>query len=173
MLSHLAGEHLKDLSESEWEAFHARMEDSWTYWLDDCETFAEYIHHARRKGTVIFALKLNADWVGFLAFLYDTQRSMWIMEYMVTKDKRGMGMSKLILPTVSHAFESLGKKLGLGLRGNNEIAQLAAHKALGVEFPEASPDTLFIIDLVPWTWGPRYHISDQLVVSITTDLVKY
>lgn len=173
MLSHLAGEHLRDLEEHEWEEFHAAISDSWTYWLDDSETFDEYLVKAKKKETVIFALKLNAEWVGFLAFHYEPTRGMWLFEYLITKKRRGMGMSKLILPTVSQAFESLGKKMGLAIRGNNEIGQLAAQKALGLTFPDAEPTALFIIDLSPWTWGQRYHISDQLVVSITTELVKY
>lgn len=173
MLSQLVGVPLRDIEDEKWEEFHAEISASWSYWLEDCETFDEYLKVIKKKEAVMFGLSLGSEWVGFLCFCYDTMRSKWTMEYLVTKKRRGMGLTKLILPTVSHAFESLGKKLGLRLRGNNEIGQLAATRALGVAFPKVEPHALLIVDLAPWTWGNRYHISDRLVVALTTEFIKY
>lgn len=173
MLSHLSSNRLEDLDDSELEELTEAIEESWTYWLDDCETFEEYLSHSKKKEAKLFALKISEEWVGLLSFHYEPRRAKWLFEYVITRKRRGIGMSKLILPTVSHAFESLGKRMGLAIRGNNKIGQKAVYNALRVEFPPAEPNTLFIVDLVPWTWGHRYHISDQLVVSITSELVKY
>jgi hypothetical protein len=173
MISHLSSVRLEDLDEEDLEEFSLALEDSWTYWLDDSETLEEYLVKARKREALIFALKMAGEWVGLLSFCYEPRRAKWLFEYVITKKRRGMGMSKLILPTVSHAFESLGKKMGLAIRGNNQIGQRAVYNALRVEFPPAEPSTLFIVDLAPWTWGHRYHISDQLVVSITTELTRH
>jgi hypothetical protein len=173
MLSQLSGVTLMNTQDNDFELFEDTINESWDYNLRGQENFRDYVHDIWSKDGLILGLKLGQDIAGFIAFYYDYTKRIWLTEYFAIEAKRGIGFSKIILPSISYAFENMGLNLGVAVRGGNKRAQKAIADALGAHFVETGDETLFIVDLVPWTWGLRHYLADGLIVAVESLVHNY
>ncbi len=173
MLSKLTGVPLMNTRDNDFDLFEEIINKSWDYSMGGETNFRDYVHSLWVKDGLILGLKLDKDIVGFISFYYDYSKRIWLSEYLAVKHRRGMGFSKIILPSISYAFENMGLNLGVAVRGGNNRAQKAISDALGANFVETGDETLFIVDLVPWTWGLRHYLADGLIVAVESLVHNY
>lgn len=173
MLSQINGVPLMNTRDNDFELFEAAIDESWDYDLSGEENFRDYVHYIWSKDGLILGLKLRQEIAGFISFYYDYTKRIWLTEYFAIETKRGIGFSKILLPSLSYAFENMGLNLGVAVRGGNKRAQKAITEALGTHFAETGDETLFIVDLVPWTWGIRHYLADGLIVAVESLVHNY
>lgn len=154
-------------------AFEAEIDTSWDYDLSGEKSFREYARHIWGLEGGLLGVKHGEHILGFASFYYEPKRQIWLMEYFAVEHYRGIGFSKILLPTAGTAFENMKLDLGIAVKGGNKRAQGAIQAAIGANFVETGDETLFIVDLVPWTWGDRTHIADGLILAIESLFAEY
>lgn len=173
MLSHLIALPLMNTLDNDFNLFEDAFNASWDYKLRGKDSFREYAHEIWGLEGMILGVKMDESIAGFISLYYNPQRKIWLAEYFAVELKRGVGFSKIILPSISYAFEALNTEVGVAIKGENKRAQAAVSNALGTKFPDTGDQTLFIVDLVPWTWGTRHHIADGIAAAIETIMYTY
>lgn len=172
MLSQISGAPLTNLMDETFVRFDEAIATSWDYDLRGQDNFRSYVKNIWGLDGLVIGLTLLEEPVGFASFYYDSFRDMWLTEYFIVESKRGIGFSKVVLPSFSQAFEDLDLKLGVAVKAENKRAQRAITKALGTHFPEAKEGALYIVDLHPWTWKTRNRVADSIVLAIANTMRK-
>jgi hypothetical protein len=172
MLSQISGVPLTSVMDSNFARFEEVISGSWDYDLRGQDNFKSYVKNIWSLDGLIIGLTLAEEPIGFASFYYDSFRDMWLTEYFIVEQHRGIGFSKVVLPSFSQAFEDLDIKLGVAVKFENKRAQKAITKALGTYFPEAKEGTLYVVDLYPWTWKTRNRVADSMVIVITNAMRK-
>ena len=173
MSSQISGVPLTSVMDAAFVQFDEVISPSWDYDLRGQDNFKSYVKNIWGLEGLVIGLTLLDEPIGFASFYYDSYRNMWLTEYFIVGEKRGIGFSKVVLPSFSQAFEELDIKLGVAVKFENKRAQAAITKALGTYFPEAKEGTLYIVDLHPWTWKTRNRVSDSIVLVITNSMRKW